>query len=81
MGYDDGTRMMELLTEAISYMSDGKPDLARAEADPVFKLLKFNGDAEQMDAEWCSWTSGMLSSLELHEIVKSYEVPLEEPTS
>ena len=59
-------------------MSDGKSDLARAEADPVFKLLKFKGDAEQMDAEWCSWTSGMLSSLELHEIVKSYEVPLEE---
>ena len=78
MGYDDDTRMIELLMEAISYMSDGKSDLARAEADPVFKLLKFNGDAEQMDAEWCSWTSGMLSSLELHEIVKSYEIPLVE---
>ena len=78
MTYDDDTRMMELLMEAISYMSDGKPDLARAEADPVFKLLKFNGDAEQMDAEWCSWTSGMLSSLELHEIVRSYEVSLAE---
>ena len=78
MVYDDDTRMMELLMEAISYMSDGKSDLARAEADPVFKLLKFNGNAEQMDAEWCSWTSGMLSSLELHEIVKPYETPLED---
>ena len=59
-------------------MSDGKPDLARAEADPVFKLLKFNGDAEQRDAEWCSWTTGMLTSLELLEIVKSYEITLDE---
>ena len=70
MGYDDDTKMIELLIR--------KSDLARAEADPVFKLLKFNGDTEQMDAEWCSWTSGMLSSLELHEIVKSYEIPLGE---
>ena len=61
MVYDDDTKMIELLMEAISYMSDGKSDLARAEADPVFKLLKFNGDTEQMDAEWCSWTTGMLS--------------------
>ena len=78
MGYDDDTRMMELLMEAISFLSDGKSDLARAEADPVFKLLKFNGDADQRDAEWCTWTTGMLSSLELHEIVKSYEIPLVE---
>lgn len=78
MVYDDDTRLMELLMEAVSYMSHGKIDLARAEADPVFKLLRFNGDAEQMDAEWCFWTSGMLTPLELHEIVKSYEVPLEE---
>ena len=33
MVYDDDTRMVELLMEAISYMSDGKSDLARAEAD------------------------------------------------
>ena len=76
MVYDDDTRMVELLMEAISYVSDGKSDLARAEADPVFKLLKFNGDTEQMDTEWCSWTTGMLSLLELHEIVKSYEISL-----
>ena len=76
MVYDDDTKMVELLMEAISFMSNGKSDLARAEADPVFKLLKFNGDAEQMDTEWCSWTTGMLSLLELHEIVKSYEVSL-----
>ena len=61
MVYDDDTRLMQLLMEAVSYMSDGKSDLARAEADPVFKLLRFNGDAEQMDAEWCFWTSGMLT--------------------
>ena len=72
------TKMVELLMEAISFMSNGKSDLARAEADPVFKLLKFKGDAEQMDREWCSWTTGMLSTLELHEIVKSYEVSLAE---
>ena len=78
MVYDDDTKMVELLMEAISFMSNGKSDLARAEADPVFKLLKFNGDAEQMDTEWCSWTTGMLSLLELHEIVKSYEVSLAE---
>ena len=78
MGYDDDTRMMELLMEAISFLSDGKSDLARAEADPVFKLIKFNGDTDQRDAEWCSWTTGMLSALELHEIVKSHEIPLVE---
>ena len=78
MVYDDDTKMVELLMEAISFMSNGKSDLARAEADPVFKLLKFKGDAEQMDREWCSWTTGMLSTLELHEIVKSYEVSLAE---
>ena len=78
MGYDDDTKMVELLMEAISFMSNGKSDLARAEADPVFKLLKFKGDAELMDREWCSWTTGMLSTLELHEIVKSYEVSLAE---
>ena len=78
MVYDDDTKMVELLMEAISFMSNGKSDLARAEADPLFKLLKFKGDTDQLDREWCSWTTGMLSLLELHEIVKSYEVSLAE---
>ena len=78
MVYGDDTKMTELLMEAISFLSNGKSDLARAEADPLFKLLKFNGDADQMDREWVSWTTGMLSVLELHEVVKSYEVSLAE---
>ena len=78
MTYDDDTKMSELLMEAISILSNGKPDLARAEADPLFKLLKFKGDADQMDREWVSWTEEMLSVLELHEVVKSYDVSLEE---
>ena len=78
MTYDDDTKMSELLMEAISILSNGKPDLARAEADPLFKLLKFKGDADQMDREWVSWTDEMLSVLELHEVVKSYDVSLEE---
>ena len=78
MVYDDDTKMTELLMEAISFLSNGKPDLARAEADPLFKLLKFTGDTDQMDQEWVSWTTGMLTVLELHEVVKSYEVSLEE---
>ena len=78
MVYDDDTKMTELLMEAISFLSDGKSDLARAEADPLFKLLKFNGDADQMDREWVSWTTSMLSVLELHEVVKSYDVSLAE---
>ena len=78
MTYDDDTKMSELLMEAISFLSNGKTDLARAEADPLFKLLKFKGDADQMDREWVSWTDDMLSVLELHEVVKSYEVSLEE---
>ena len=49
MVYDEETKMTELLMEAISFLSGGKPDLARAEADPLFKLLKFTGDADQMD--------------------------------
>ena len=78
MVYDDDTKMTELLMEAISFLSNGKPDLARAEADPLFKLLKFNGDTDQMDREWVSWTTGMLSVLDLHEVVKSYDVSLAE---
>ena len=78
MVYDDDTKMTELLMEAISFLSNGKPDLARAEADPLFKLLKFTGDTDQMDQEWVSWTTGMLTVLELLEVVKSYEVSLVE---
>ena len=78
MVYDDDTKMTELLMEAISFLSKGQPDLARAEADPLFKLLKFTGDTDQMDQEWVSWTNGMLSVLELHEVVKSYDVSLAE---
>ena len=78
MVYDDDTRRMELLMEAVSYMSGGKPDLAFAEAEPVFKLIKFEGDEELRSAEWCSWTTGMLTPLELHEVVKSFEVSLDE---
>ena len=78
MVYDEETKMTELLMEAISFLSGGKPDLARAEADPLFKLLKFTGDADQMDQEWVSWTTEMLTVLELLEVVKSYEVSLAE---
>ena len=78
MVYDEETKMTELLMEAISFLSGGKPDLARAEADPLFKLLKFTGDADQMDQVWVSWTTEMLSVLELLEVVKSYEVSLAE---
>ena len=78
MVYDEKTKMTELLMEAISFLSGGKPDLARAEADPLFKLLKFTGDADQMDQEWVSWTTEMLTVLELLEVVKSYEVSLAE---
>ena len=78
MVYDEETKMTELLMEAISFLSGGKPDLARAEADPLFKLLKFTGDADQMDQVWVSWTTEMLSVLELLEVVKSYDVSLAE---
>ena len=78
MVYDEETKMTELLMEAVSFLSGGKPDLARAEADPLFKLLKFTGDADQMDQVWVSWTTEMLSVLELLEVVKSYEVSLAE---
>ena len=78
MVYDDDTKMVELLMEAVSCMSDGKSDLAYAEADPVFKHIKFEGDNELREAEWCSWTSGMLTPLKLRDIVKSFEVSLEE---
>ena len=78
MVYDDDTRAVELLSEAVSYMSDGKPDVARAEGEPIFKLIRLNGDDELKDSEWCSWTSGMLSLLELHDVVKTYGIPLNE---
>ena len=78
MVYDEETKMTELLMEAISFLSNGKPDLARAEADPLFKLLKFAGDTDQMDQVWVSWTTGMLTVLELLEVVKFYEVSLTE---
>ena len=78
MVYDEETKMTELLMEAISFLSNGKSDLARAEADPLFKLLKITGDADYMDQVWVSWTTEMLSVLELLEVVKSYDVSLAE---
>ena len=78
MVYDDDTRMVELLMEAVSVLSGGKPDLAYAEAEAVFRLIRFNGDRDQRSSEWCTWTSGTLTPLQLHDVVKSFEVSLQE---
>ena len=78
MVYDDDTRAVELLSEAVSYMSDGKNDVDRWEGEAIFKLLRFTGDEEHKNAEWNSWASHMLSPLELHEIVKAQDIPLKD---
>ena len=68
MVYDDDTRAFELLSEAVGYMSGGKDNIDRFEGEAIFKLLRMTGSEEQKDTEWCSWTEGMLSVLELHEV-------------
>ena len=78
MVYDDDTRVFELLSGAVGYMSGGKDNIDRYEGEAIFKLLRMTGNEEQMDTEWCSWTEGLLSVLELHEVIKAHEIPLED---
>ena len=79
MVYDDDTRACELLAEAVSIMSKTKDNVDRYEGEPIFKLLGIAGEKEDLDAEWCTWTDRLLSSLEeLHEVVKRHDVSLAE---
>ena len=77
MEYDEETEKSNLIAEAVSYMSGGRDDIDRWEGEPIFKLLRIT-DEDQKNEEWLSWTDKMLSALELYEVVRSVDIPLEE---